>query len=292
MTKILVVLKDTPYRAFTRHKDRRVLKLLRAKDPMVLPLVRADRDHEATVRELEAALKSLGAKAKLTHDPAAAGGKFDLVVTVGGDGTLLKTSHHVGPGTAVVAINSAPKSSVGFFSAGAQGNVKRVLADALSGKLRKSVLARMRVERNGRVLEKRVLNEVLFCHMNPAATSRYVIRLEDGKRITEDQRSSGVWIGPPAGSTAAIRSAGGRLLPLESRTLQLVVREPYRPHGERVRLKKGLVPEGSRLVLTNKMHSARIFVDGHQREHECEMGDVLAMEISDEPLLMLGMRRR
>ncbi len=294
MIDVLVVAKETPYREFTRLRDPRVLRLLRAKDPTVVPLSRANADHDATIRELRAALSAVGAKARFTHDPKTARSReYRLIITVGGDGTLLKTSHHVGPSVPVLSINSAPKYSVGFFSGAAKGHVRRALAAALEGELPRTMLARMRVEKNGRVLERRVLNEILFCHLNPAATSRYTLRLEHGKKLQqEEHRSSGLWVGPPAGSTAAQRSAGGRVLPLRSQKLQFVVREPYRPHGEPLRLQRGLVPEGSRLVVKNKMQSARIFVDGHHRAHECEIGDELRMQISEEPLIMLGMHRR
>src|SRR5207247_2193761 len=156
--------------------------------------------------ELKKALRAIGARARFTHDPKAARGDYRLIVTVGGDGTLLKTSHHVGPIVPVLAINSAPKYSVGFFAGAAKGRVRGVIAAALDGRLERTVLARMRVEKNGRVLERRVLNEILFCHLNPAATSRYILRLENGEPQQESQRSSGLWVGPPAGSTAAQRS--------------------------------------------------------------------------------------
>jgi NAD+ kinase len=289
---VLVVAKETPYREYTRLRDPRVLRLLRAKDPTVVPLARANADHDATIRELRSALRSLGVKARFTHDPRSARGDFELIVTVGGDGTLLKTSHHVGPTAPVLAINSAPKYSVGFFAGAKKGGVRRALAAALDGDMRRTVLARMRVEKNGRVLERRVLNEILFCHPNPAGTSRYTLRLANRhKSVVEDHRSSGLWVGPPAGSTAAQRSAGGIVLPLGSRKLQFVVREPYRPHGEPLRLQRGLIPEGTRLVVKNKMQSALIFVDGHHRAHACEIGDELTMQVSEESLVMLGIRR-
>lgn len=292
--RILVVAKETPYREFTRLRDPRVLRLLREKDPSVVPLARANADHERTLAELRAALErqKLLRDVVITKDPSVAKDGFDLVITVGGDGTLLRTSHHIGPSVPVLAINSAPRYSVGFFCAVAKGHVQRAIARAVAGEMARTVLARMRVMKNGEVIENRVLNEILFCHENPAATSRYRIRLEDGRTVQEDQRSSGVWVGPAAGSTAAQRSAGGRVLPIRSRKLQFVVREPYRPHGEPLVLPKGLVPEHGRLRLVNKMQNARIFVDGHHRAHPVAMGEAIVMSVSDEPLIVLGLTRR
>ena len=47
--------------------------------------------------------------------------KPDLVVTIGGDGTLLAASHAIGD-TPILGINSAPDFSVGFFCSGRLGN--------------------------------------------------------------------------------------------------------------------------------------------------------------------------
>src|SRR5205814_3511997 len=105
-----------------------------------------------------------------------------------------------------------------FFCAARKGTIHTTLHAALAGKLRRVSLARMRVDLNGVCIHRRVLNEALFCHASPAATSRYILRVTspDGTSEEEEQKSSGMWIGPAAGSTAAQRSAGGRVLPLAS----------------------------------------------------------------------------
>lgn len=290
--RALVVVKATPYAEYQRRHDERVLRLLARHDPAVRNLRGADAEHRASLAQLDRALGASGATVVRTGDPSRAGhGHFDLVITVGGDGTLLRTSHHVGPDVPVLGINSAPRYSVGFFCGARKGGIASAVGDALGGSLRRTVLARMMVVRNGDVIERRVLNEVLFCHANPAATSRYLLRLEDGRGIEEDQRSSGVWIGPAAGSTAAQRSAGGLVLPLRSRRLQFVVREPYRPRGLPLLLNKGLVPAGAALVIRSKMQNARLFVDGHHLAHTCALGDVLEMRESTDPLIVLGVER-
>jgi NAD+ kinase len=133
------------------------------------------------------------------------------------------------------------------------------------------------------------LNEALFCHASPAATSRYILNVPSGE---EEQRSSGLWVGPAAGSTAAQRSAGGRVLPLSSTSIQYVIREPYTPAGERLRFVRGLVKDGDELVLRSKMREARVFLDGHRIVHAVTMGDVLTMRRSDESLTVLGIAKK
>jgi NAD+ kinase len=289
--RVAVVVKRTTYgKLVLEVHDPLMAKLLRRRDPTVGRLKQSHEDHESTKREVEAALAALGAEIVFRGGPRArVPARTDLVVTVGGDGTLLAASHLIGDGTPLLGINSAPGHSVGFFCGATKGAVEETLARALAGELPATELSRMRVELNGRVLHARVLNEALFCHASPAATSRYILQLRGGE---EEQRSSGLWVGPAAGSTAAQRSAGGRVLPLASRALQYVIREPYTPAGERLRFARGLVADGDELVLRSKMREARVFLDGHRIVHAVTMGDVLTMRRSAESLTVLGIAKK
>lgn len=295
-TKLAIVVKRTTYGTFVveRH-DPLITRLLRRHDPTVQSLKRSHATHEQTLRELEAAV------AKLPFDVVFRGtvreripSRVDLVVTVGGDGTLLAASHQIGKGVPLLGVNSAPDHSVGFFCATRKGRIVDALDRALRGDLAGVELTRMRVDLNGACLHGRVLNEALFCHASPAATSRYILRVSrrGGTYGEEDQRSSGMWVGPAAGSTAAQRSAGGRVLPLSSPKLQYVVREPYTPAGGEFRYAKGLVDEDGELVLRSKMRTAKVFVDGHKNVHAVTIGDVLTMRRSDEPVTVLGIARK
>jgi NAD+ kinase len=242
-------------------------------------------------------MAELGAQASFFERPHEfrADDGWDLVVTVGGDGTLLAASHGIGPNLPLLGVNSAPGHSVGFFCGASKGGVKSAVDGALHGRLRRTDLTRMRVALNGRGLHDRVLNEALFCHASPAATSRYILRIVElgsgPAREEEEQKSSGLWVGPAAGSTAAQRSAGGRVLPLSSKSLQYVVREPYTPSGEPLRMALGLVHEGQSLTIRSKMRQARLFLDGDHIVHTVTIGDLLVMQRSDEPLAVLGLAR-
>jgi NAD+ kinase len=292
--RVVVFVKRTSYRSLVLEgRDAKVERLIRQKSPVTRSLKASHDAHEATVREVLRALTQLG----LTHELRGLGDSAPMprsrfVVTVGGDGTLLSASHQLPRSVPIVGINSAPKTSVGFFCAGDQTSAAGVLEAATQGTLPRVRLSRMRVTRNGQLLSDRVLNEALFCHASPAATSRYLLTVTDGKKArSEEHRSSGIWVGPAAGSTAAQRSAGGRILPLGSKSLQFVVREPYTPLGQHLRLVLGLVPAQGSLELANKMHEAKLFLDGHQRAFDVRYGDVLTMTTSTDPLTVLGLER-
>jgi NAD+ kinase len=289
--RVAVVIKRSAWRIYVEEREDPKLRRLIAEDDITVAPLRASHDaHEATVHEVKEALATAGAdirtlvRAGETFDARG----IDLVVTVGGDGTLLAASHWV-DAVPILAINSAPSHSVGFFCGAKSGEASRAIAAVMRGTLRRTVLTRMRVTLNGKVVRARVLNDALFCHASPAATSKYIARLGD---VEEQQKSSGFWIGPAAGSTAAQRSAGGRVLPLTSKQLQLVVREPYTPHGESYQLKHALIPPGEELVVRSKMHDAKMFFDGPDDSIDLGYGDVVEFAQADQPLTVLGISSR
>jgi NAD+ kinase len=295
--RVLVVAKTTSYQTYVEEQhDARTTELLARNDPSVRQLLGAYQAHVATVREVSEALDGLGVTSRSTtiatmHEVAP--NDFDLVITVGGDGTLLATSHEVGSSTPVLGVNSAPDHSVGFFCGARPGTVRASVEAAIAGTMPRTVLSRMQVDLNGVCLNRRVLNDALFCHEVPAATSRYILTVHrgDGHTLEEDQASSGLWVGPAAGSTAAQRSAGGHILALTSRRIQYVVREPYNPLCKPLVLSRGTVNERGSIVVRCKTRHAKLFLDGPHVDHVVQLGDVVTMGRSGQPLTVLGLSR-
>jgi len=294
--RVLVVYKKSAYQTNVKErKNPRFIELIAQGDRSVERMIEAHEDHVATVDEARAALEKMGCRASfrfrgdegLVED-------VDLVVTVGGDGTLLWAARWVGAGIPMVAINSAPRDSVGHFCAGAKGSVRQVLERAIAGELRETRLTRMEVELDGEILTRRVLNDALFCHASPAATTRYLLRHErpaEGTAEEEEHKCSGIWVGPSAGSTAAQLSAGGRVFPVGSKRLQYVVREPYLPPEGSYSMTRGMVESGDQLALISKIREGRVFIDGPHHCREVRMGARLVMRRSEEPLTLLGFPR-
>ncbi|MFO0611222.1 MAG: NAD(+)/NADH kinase [Polyangiaceae bacterium] len=292
--RVALLVKRTAWQVFVKERsDDRLRGLLKRGDPTVARLRSTHEAHLRTIDEVSDALAELHARVTEIPDKPRdlRASSFDLVLTVGGDGTLLRASHFV-VDVPILGVNSAPGSSVGFFCGAARGGALDAIGRALDGRLPSATLARMRVTRNGRTVAKRVLNDALYCHASPAATSRYIVEL--GK-VVEEHKSSGFWIGPAAGSTAAQRSAGGKILPLASQDLQLVVREPYTPLGEKYGIKIGLVKPHQSLKVRSKMREGVMFFDGPEECVRLEFGDLVEFCRSDEPLTLLGIspaRRR
>lgn len=287
--KVLVVYKKTAYERWHAEDDPRIRALIAAGDRAVASLERAHANHHRALEEAEAAFAERGVETVFRHEHHEPADGFDMVFTLGGDGTLLWASHTVGKGTPMVAINSDPEHSVGYFCAGDRHNVGETIDAALEQRLRPTKLTRMEVRIDERVAHTRVLNDVLFCHDCPAATTRFLIRFGE---VEESHACSGIWVGPAAGSTAAQRSAGGKVLPIGSKKLQWVVRELYRPRGASMELAKGLIPDGEELLVKTQIREGRIYFDGAQKVAEVDVGSEIVLRRSAEPLTLLGLRSR
>jgi NAD+ kinase len=286
--RVLVIYKRTTFQRYRGGKSTRIQALLDQGHRSVASLLEAHEAHLATLERTKEVLKHLGADARFRHsytpEPDDA---WDLVVTLGGDGTLLWASHLVGPETPMLAINSAPRTSVGYFCAGDSGQVGELIEAALAGDMRATKLSRMQVSVDGELVHTRVLNDVLFCHECPAATTRYLLKRGD---LEESQMSSGLWAGPAAGSTAAVRSAGGRVLPIGSQKLQFVVREPYHRGDVRLQLQKGVLAADEELTLVSLIREGQLYFDGANRVQAVDIGSEVTFSRSPETLHLLGLR--
>ena len=108
-----------------------------------------------------------------------------------------------------------------------------------------------------------VLNDVLLAQKNPAATARYLVRIDKGY---VDQKSSGIWVCTAAGSTAAMASAGGRIQDLSDSRLQIWIREPCRNPVEEKHFGNRYIEAKESIEIISKMREGVLYLDGpHQR---------------------------
>jgi NAD+ kinase len=203
-----------------------------------------------------------------------------LIVTVGGDGTLLDASHKVHQGT-LLGVNSAPGHSVGFLCAATRNTFAQILEDVLSGKQQPLTIPRLRGSVDGVEFPFPVLNDLLITQKNPAATSRYLVRV--GERYLE-QKSSGIWVCGAAGSTAAIASAGGEMQSLSDPRLQYWAREPYGWPGTDQPLTHGFMQSNEELEIISKMREGVIFLDGPHQRIAFPVGARLRMSSMGKPI--------
>jgi NAD+ kinase len=133
----------------------------------------------------------------------------DLVLVLGGDGTLLSVARAAPPETPLLGINVG---MLGFLATVTQKEAIRRLDDVLAGRFREDrrgvldvAVARGPHHGNYRVLNDAVLNREAL-----ARIATFAIAL-DGKTVAEF-RADGVIVSTPTGSTAYNLSAGGPIL--------------------------------------------------------------------------------
>ncbi len=211
---------------------------------------------------------------------------YDLVVTIGGDGTLLRASHLI-KGIPILGVNSSPPTSVGRLCGATEKSFVRVMKEIQKDRAKTVQLDRISLSIDEKEVRHLALNDVLICDRNPARIVRYQFRF---RGWSEEHRCSGMWISTPAGSTAAIHSAGGRPMPLNSRRLQFLVREPYKKKGENYRFLKGFVKAGEVIRIDSMMREGRLYIDGPDVSYTLGYGSVLKIKTSDEPIFVFGVR--
>lgn len=274
-------------------REKIVDRLTQATAALAGEVKEAAREQERTLLAVEEALRRQGIEPTrflvdaLDEAAQSALGAARLVVTVGGDGTLLAASQWV-TGAAMLGVNSAPGSSVGHLALARREGFAEILERIAIQALRPIPVLRLAVELDGQLLRP-ALNDVLLTHASPAATSRYRLTANGH---SEEHRSSGLWISTPTGSTAGIRSAGGRAMPVRSRRLQFRARELYREAGGIFNLASGFLPPGGDVAVESHMEQGFLFLDGSRRQFPFPFGSRAHFRAAPEPLLLFADPRR
>ncbi len=262
-------------------KDPYFVKLLRKKHPTTRAWKKIYEQHHKTLEGIRRTLNLLGISTDTLFRRRLRKIKnYDLIVTVGGDGTFLDTSHLL-KNQVLLGVNAAPVDSTGALCRAQAGNFLQTMVNMLSGDLKPKKIPRLKIRLGGRYLPEPVLNEVLFANQSPAGTSRYLIQ---HNKHQEEHKSSGIWIATSTGSTAAIRSAGGVSLPPERAGMQLTVREPFPVKGKKLKILKGVLPKKTKLVLYSKMRQGALFIDGNHIVYPVAYGQRIEVTADATPL--------
>ncbi|XP_074319236.1 NADH kinase [Silene latifolia] len=217
----------------------------------------------------------------------------DLVITIGGDGTLLQASHFMDDTIPVLGVNSDPTQieeveqfkdefdatrSAGYLCAATTKNFERVLDGILDERTVASEISRISIKLNSQLLPTHALNDVLIAHPCPASLSRFSFRNDgqpDGSLI--NCRSSGLRVSTAAGSTAAMLSAGGFAMHILSKDLQYMVREPMQPTPANLSSMHGLLKSNQTMEIHWSTKEGAIYIDGCQIAQPIKLGDFIAL---------------
>jgi NAD+ kinase len=150
----------------------------------------------------------------------------DLLLVLGGDGTLLAAARVAAPrGIPILPINMG---SLGFLTSFMLEELYPALEDILAGRLTISerVMLHAELERGDKILDKQtVLNEVVI---NKGALARMIeLELSIDQDFVCRYRADGLIVASPTGSTAYSLSAGG---PIVHPSVESFIITPICPH--------------------------------------------------------------
>tara|TARA_B100000282_G_scaffold210416_1_gene155008 strand:+ start:156 stop:1001 length:846 start_codon:yes stop_codon:yes gene_type:complete len=220
----------------------------------------------------------------------------DLVIVLGGDGTLTSISHNIDSNTPVMGVNSHPRSgdpngSVGFYMDSNIETFTQDLEAALSGNAIVNRLPRLQATiettSGNKIRSDPAMNDLLVANTHQYAPSKYNLRRGD---IDIKQQSSGLlfstWLGQGAWFNQIARKSNlGNAE--ESQSNYLVIARDIDPSIEDERY---MTWTSEPTVITSDMHRGYVVPDGWD-EYQFNRGATVTVDLSGPVLQLLTFRK-
>ena len=205
--------------------------------------------------------------------------KADLLVVLGGDGTILSVAGHLD--TAIKPIFGINIGSLGFLTCSSSAAYREAVASIAQGQISFSERTMLDVRIKGSEGEQSPiigLNDAVFSRGELSRLIRLRTRV-NGEALTEFN-ADGLIVATPTGSTAYSLSAGGPILAPESGVFVIT---PICPH---VLTNRSLIVADNSLIeveVTERDYAVYLTVDGRD-PIKVGVGDVVAMRKADKTL--------
>jgi NAD+ kinase len=214
----------------------------------------------------------------------------DLIVVLGGDGTLIGTAGRIAHAGTDVPILGVNFGSLGFLTEVTLPELFESLESALDGdaEIEERLMLRARTLRRGEIFTERfVVNDVVITR---AALSRIIdLSVSIGEQLVMQVRADGLIVATPTGSSAYNLAAGG---PIVHPEVDAIVLTPIAPHM--LTNRPVVVPADSDVCVEPSMNGhEEVYVtfDG-QSGHPLQGGDVIRIERADRTLRLVRARKR
>jgi len=211
------------------------------------------------------------------------GEQCDLVIVVGGDGTILNAVRSlVDADVPLLGINVG---RLGFLADISPDKLEQSLDEILNGSYREEqrILLEMQVLRDNKIIfEGDAFNDVVVHIRDVARMIEFETRIND--EFVNHQRADGIVISTPTGSTAYALSAGG---PLLHATLDAITLVPISPHT--LSSRPLVVNSDSQidvLICNTKEGIAQATCDGHLSA-DVHVGDHIKVKRKQEKITLL-----
>lgn len=187
--------------------------------------------------------RGIGMEGGVAMTPGEIGQHADVAIVVGGDGTVLGIARQLAPyDVPLIGIN---QGRLGFMTDIPFDRMAPILADMLSGKLeseQRSLLEGSVMREGKTIFHALAFNDVVVSR--GAGSGMVELRVEVDGHFMYNQRSDGLIVSTPTGSTAYALSAGGPLLHPSLTGIGLV---PIAPHA--LSNRPIVVPDSSEIVI-------------------------------------------
>lgn len=214
------------------------------------------------------------------------GQSCDLVIVVGGDGSLLGAARELAySGVPVLGIN---RGNLGFLTDIAPDEIEQKVGEVLSGEYQQEqrFLIKAEVRRDGELIGSGdALNDIILHPGQAARMIRFELYIEG--QFAYSQRSDGLIISTPTGSTAYALSGGG---PIMHPKLDALVLVPVFPH---TLTSRPIVVEGNaelKLVVAERNDTHPFISCDGQYQIPCLPGDVINIRKKSHKLKLIHPR--
>jgi len=204
---------------------------------------------------------NIGKNGFIAGDFAAIGAQADLVVVLGGDGSMLSAARHLAVhGVPLVGVN---QGRLGFMTDIAFSKMRETVDQLLSGRytIEDRIMLEARVLRGDKeVFSTQALNDIV---VNKGATGRMIEFLVhiDGQFVY-DLRSDGIIVATPTGSTAYALSSNGPILQPNVPGIALVPVCPHTLSNRPITVSDQCVIE---ITIKQRAIGASLYFDGQLR---------------------------
>lgn len=222
---------------------------------------------------------------RLITTQAALASDVDMVVVLGGDGTLLSMADSIGAAGSAIPILGVNFGSLGFLTEVTLPELYRSLDAALTGRahVEERMMLRAITRRGGKVFERSIaLNDVVI---TKAARSRMIdLSVSVSNEFVTRVKADGLIIATPTGSTAYNLSAGG---PIVEPSVDALLLTPIAPHT--LTNRPVVIPANAVVRVQPNMtdrDEAFVTFDG-QAGFQLQGGDDIEVSRADKPLRLI-----
>lgn len=260
-------------------------RLVEARDTLVA-LSAWLRDRQVAAVWTPEAAQLIDATDRATAEQAQLPAQVDVMLVLGGDGTLLSTAKAIAESGRDIPILAVNFGSLGFLTETTRPEIFEALDTVLNGRARLDLRMMLRTtatRAGGATLSHMALNDVVFTR---TALSRMIeLSVSVGEQLVTSVKADGLIVATPTGSTAYNLAAGG---PIVHPSMDAFVLTPIAPHT--LTNRPIVIPTERevrvRSTSANAGHEVYVTIDG-QTGFGLQEGDEMAIAKAERPLRLI-----